>query len=495
MATTDIVEPPFFAMVGQFFDEACVHVENKLNQELPWHEDPAKKPLYIAGILNTIRTCDTIIEVSFPIKLDNGTTEIFTGWRSQHSHHVLPCKGGTRYAPDVDADEVKALASLMTFKCSLVDLPYSGGKAALKIDTKKYNVSELERITRRFTLELARKGMIGPSLDVLAPDVGTGAREMAWMADTYANTVGLGDNNALGCVTGKPISMGGVEGRTEATGLGVFYGVKNFLASEKNCKACGLDKPGIAEKKIIIQGFGNVGSWAMKYFEEAGAKVIGMIEYNVGLYNADGISYNDLNEYREKHGNLKGFPGAKEVDRVELMYEECDIFVPAALQRQITSKNVDKIKAHVIAEGANGPTTPYAHKELLKRNVMIIPDLYMNAGGVTVSYFEWLKNLNHVNYGRLNFKYEKESNIMLLESVTAAMGKNVSPTKKFADHMDGASERNIIYSGLEYTMEHAAKTMMEISERYQLGLDFRTAAYIAAVERIFAVHHLSGNIF
>nr|CDS25323.1 Glutamate dehydrogenase mitochondrial [Hymenolepis microstoma] len=495
MTNNGVIEPPFYEMVGMFADEAMVHVEKKVTTELPFKGSEKDKRNYIKGILMSMKPCDDILEFNFPIKLDSGEYEIIQGWRAQHSHHITPCKGGIRFAPDVNMNEVMALATLMTYKCSLVDVPFGGAKAAVKIDPSKYNVSELERICRRFALELAKKNFLGPNSDVPAPDVGTGQKEMAWIADTYANTVGFGDLNALGCVTGKPVEHGGVEGRTEATGLGLFFGIKNFVESAKNCKACGLDKPGIEGKRVIIQGFGNVGTYSCKFLQAAGAKIIGIIEIDTALYNPDGLDFKELDEYRNKNGSLKGFPGAKEVDRQELMYYECDILIPAALQRQITAKNVDKIKAKVIAEGANGPTSYYAHKQLIKRNVMVIPDLLMNSGGVTVSYFEWLKNLNHVSYGRLNFKYEKENTMCLLRIIESVVGKSVTPSSELSHRMDTASELDIVHSGLEFTIERASRQVMETAERYGLGLDFRLAAYIVAIEKVFHSLRACGNVF
>ncbi|KAH9282219.1 Glutamate dehydrogenase 1, mitochondrial [Echinococcus granulosus] len=495
MAPNETIEPSFHEMVQMFAKEGVPHVQKKLLAELPFKGSLTEKEHHIRGIMMSMEQCDDVLEFNFPIKLDNGEFEMIQGWRAQHSHHVKPCKGGIRFASDVNMNEVKALASLMTYKCSVVDVPYGGAKAGVKVDPTRYSLGELERICRRFALELAKKNFIGPTTDVPAPDVGTGEKEMAWIADTYANTVGLGDINALSCVTGKPVQYGGVEGRSAATGLGLFFGVSNFLNSEKNCKACGLDKPGIAGKTIIIQGFGNVGSYAFRFLQEGGAKIIGLIEIDTALYDATGLDFKELIEYRNAHGGVKGFPGAKEVDRKELMYHECDVLICAALQKQITAENVDKIKAKVIAEGANGPTTFYAHKQLLKRNIMVIPDLYLNSGGVTVSYFEWLKNLNHVSFGRLNFKYEKENAMCLLRNIELDLGKPVKLSKELSDRMKNASELDIVNSGLEYTMERAANQIMEVAERYNLGLDFRTAAYILAVEKIFYALHLSGNIF
>ncbi|MGH7507989.1 MAG: Glu/Leu/Phe/Val family dehydrogenase [Gemmatimonadales bacterium] len=433
-------------------------------------------------LLANIKACKNLFYTSFPIKRDDGRIEVMHAWRAEHSHHKLPCKGGIRYAEAVDADEVQALAALMTYKCALVDVPFGGAKGGIRLNPKRYSEEELERITRRYVFELVRKNFIGPGLDVPAPDVGTSSREMAWIADTYTQ-LRPGELDALGCVTAKPVSAGGIRGRVEATGRGVFYGVREVCRVAEDMKALGL-APGIEGKRVVVQGLGNVGYFAARFFQEAGAVLVGLAESEGAIANPKGLDLEKVMAYRRERRTVVDFPGATTLKRREDALElECDILIPAALERQITAENAGRVKARIVAEAANGPTTPEADEILGRRNVMVIPDAYINAGGVTVSYFEWVKNLGHVRFGRMQKRHEQGAHRRLLQAVEGVTGRSFTE-EEIAQVTHGASEEDLVNSGLEETMIGAYHPIREVRKRQRDEVDLRIAAMIVAIDKV-----------
>ena len=434
------------------------------------------------GILEQIKACNSVYQMRFPVKLDNGNIEVIEAYRVQHSQHKSPCKGGIRFSDEVNQDEVMALASLMTYKCAIVNVPFGGGKGGIKINPKKYSVYELEKITRRYTAELVKKNFIGPGIDVPAPDYGTGPREMAWIVDTYAS-LKPGDIDAAGCVTGKPVTQGGVRGRTEATGLGVFFGIREVCNMEDIMKKLGLTM-GIKGKTVVVQGLGNVGYHSAKFFSEAGAKVIGLSEQDGAIFNADGLNIEDVMKHKEENNTLLNFPGAtnlaKNSDALELA---CDILIPAALENVINGENAPRVKAKIIGEAANGPCTPEADDVFIQKGILCVPDMYLNAGGVTVSYFEWLKNLSHVRYGRMEKRFTENLNTRILGQLEELTGKRVGDdNREFIMH--GPEEQDLVHSGLEETMITATREIMEIWKNNPEIPDMRTAAYVSAINKV-----------
>jgi glutamate dehydrogenase (NAD(P)+) len=445
-----------------------------------------------ATLLANIKACKNLFYTSFPIKRDDGRIEVMHAWRAEHSHHKLPCKGGIRYAPDVDAEEVQALAALMTYKCALVDVPFGGAKGGIRLNPKKYSEGELERITRRFVFELVRKNFIGPGLDVPAPDVGTGPREMAWIVDTYTQ-LRSGELDSFGCVTAKPLSQGGIRGRVEATGRGVFYGVREVVSVAEDMKALGLS-PGLAGKRVVIQGMGNVGYFAAKFFQAGGAVLVGLAESEGAIANPKGLDLDQVVAHRKERGGILGFPGATDLARREDALElDCDILIPAALERQITAENAPRIKAKMVVEAANGPTTSEADEILAKRGIMVIPDTYINAGGVTVSYFEWVKNLGHVRLGRMQKRFEQGAYGRLLEAVEGITGRRFTAAE-IERLTHSAGEEDLVNSGLEETMTTAYYPIREVWKQHSGKLDLRTAALIVAINNV-AVSYQHLGIF
>ncbi|MCB1007610.1 MAG: Glu/Leu/Phe/Val dehydrogenase [Acidobacteria bacterium] len=454
----------FFDQVNQNFEKAAAYTKHP------------------RGLLDQIKTCNSVYHMAFPIEKDDGSIEVIHAWRAEHSQHKLPTKGGIRYDHRVNEDEVMALSALMTYKCAMVEVPFGGAKGGIRIDRRDYTEGELERITRRYTYELFRKGFIGPAIDVPAPDYGTSAKEMSWIADTYL-ALAQHDVNALGCVTGKPIGGGGVRGRKEATGRGVFFGICEACDDVADMKKLGLE-PGIAGKTVVVQGLGNVGYYAAKFFSEAGAKLVGLAEREGSIANPNGLDLDRVMAHRAETGSILGFPDAEDLpDRSSALELPCDILIPAALENQITSENAPNIQAKIIAEAANGPVSADASAELYARGVLIVPDMYLNAGGVTVSYFEWLKNLSHVRFGRMEKRFEERTNRRLLEVVQKLTGQSMSE-EEIVDFSRGASEEDLVNSGLEETMVTSYQKIREARRRHRDEPDLRTAAFIVAIDMI-----------
>ena len=451
------------------------------NDVMAYFDKAAALTDFEPGLLHQIKICNSVYKFSFPLEKD-GKLEVIEGIRVQHSQHKSPTKGGIRYSEFVNEDEVKALATLMTFKCAVVDVPFGGAKGGIKVNPRNYSEKQLEKITRRYTTELIKKSMIGAAIDVPAPDYGSGPREMAWIADTYA-TFKYDDLNSLGCVTGKPLGQGGIQGRTEATGQGIYFGLREALNNTEDMKKLGWST-GIDGKKIIVQGLGNVGFYAAKFCQEGGGIIIGIIEREGGILNENGLDVDAVLNHRKTLGSILNFPGAKNIeDPMSMLEMECDILIPAALENQITAENAANIKAKVIAEGANGPVTKDGEVILNKKNVMIIPDLYLNAGGVTVSYFEWLKNLSHVRFGRMEKRFQEVMNTELISSVEKLTGKSLDPRdRKFVSR--GADEIDIVRSGLEETMIYAYNEIREIKMSDKRIEDLRTAAFVSGIRKL-----------
>lgn len=434
------------------------------------------------GLADQIKLTNSIYRVQFPVEI-RGHIKVFTGWRAVHSEHRLPTKGGIRYAPEVDEEEVEALAALMSYKCAIVDVPFGGSKGGLCIKPQDYEVHELREITQRFAYELAKKGYISPSENVPAPDMGTGEREMAWISDSYRMTY-PDDINAIACVTGKPVTQGGIAGRTEATGRGVQYALQEFFRHEEDVRQTGL-KGGLGGKRIVVQGLGNVGYHAAKFLcEEDDARIVGVAERDGAIYCEDGLDVEDVAEYLKKSGGVSNFPGADYVkDSLKGLEIDCDILIPAALENQITLDNVDRIKAPLIAEAANGPVTYEADQKLCKSGKVVLPDAYVNAGGVTVSYFEWVKNVSHIRFGRLDRRLEENRGNHIVKLVSQMTGKDV-PDELARPLKEGPREVDLVRSGLEDTMRNAYQQIREIRHSRKNVSDTRTAAFVLAIDKI-----------
>ncbi len=447
------------------------------------------------GLVEKIRVCNATYTVRFGVRL-RGSIHTFTGYRSVHSEHMEPVKGGIRYSLAVHQDEVEALASLMTYKCAMVEVPFGGSKGGLCIDPTVWEAHELELITRRFAYELIKRDLINPAQNVPAPDMGTGEREMAWIADQYKR-MKTTDINGNACVTGKPLNAGGIAGRTEATGRGVQYALQEFFRHPEDMKAAGLTGT-LDGKRIVVQGLGNVGFHAAAFLsEEDGAKIIAVIERDGAVMNDAGLDIGLLHMHIRENGGVKGFPGATyEPDGAKVLEMECDILIPAALESVIHKDNAARVKAPLIIEAANGPITSEANDILQQRGCIIIPDLYANAGGVTVSYFEWVKNLSHIRFGRMQRRAEEARHHVLVDELER-LSKNKEIAWTLSDdfkknYLRGAGELELVRSGLDDTMRNAYGAMREVWHQRDDVPDLRTAGFIVAIGRIAAGYQAKG---
>ncbi|MDB2372851.1 Glu/Leu/Phe/Val dehydrogenase [Amylibacter sp.] len=434
------------------------------------------------GLAQKIKVCNSTYTVRFGVKL-RGDIHTFTGYRSVHSEHKEPVKGGIRFATSVNQDEVEALAALMTYKCALVEAPFGGSKGGLHIDPTQWEPDEIEKITRRFAYELIKRDLIHPSQNVPAPDMGTGEREMAWIADQFRR-MNTSEINADACVTGKPLNKGGIIGRVEATGRGVQYALQEFFRHKDDVKTSGLSGS-LAGKRIIVQGLGNVGYHAAHFLStEDGCKITAVIERDGAVINDDGININQLQTHLIENKGVKGFSGANYVSNgSEILEKDCDILIPAAMEGVINLSNAQRIKANVIIEAANGPVTAGADEILTAAGTIIIPDMYANAGGVTVSYFEWVKNLSHIRFGRMQRRQQASSNHILVEEMERLIGKPVSEDFK-NKFFKGAGELELVRSGLEDTMCTAYQQMHDTWRSNENIDSLRTAAYVLALTKV-----------
>ena len=447
------------------------------------------------GLEEKIRVCNATYTVRFGVRL-RGQIQTFTGYRSVHSEHMEPVKGGIRFSLGVNQDEVEALAALMTYKCALVETPFGGSKGGLCIDPRQYDEHELELITRRFAYELAKRDLIHPSQNVPAPDMGTGEREMAWIADQYMR-MNTTDINGRACVTGKPLNAGGIAGRVEATGRGVQYALQEFFRYPDDTAKAGLSGT-LDGKRVIVQGLGNVGYHAAEFLStEDGALITGIIERDGALVNEKGLNIQNVREFIAENGGVKGCSEGEYIaDGAVVLENDCDILIPAALEGVINLSNAERVKAPLIIEAANGPVTAGADEILRNKGAVIIPDMYANAGGVTVSYFEWVKNLSHIRFGRMQRRQEEARHQLVvdeLERLDKYLGDAWSMSPDFkAKYLRGAGELELVRSGLDDTMRTAYQAMQKVWHERDDVDDLRTAAYLVSIGRVADSYRAKG---
>lgn len=433
-------------------------------------------------LLQIIKACSSVLQVTFPVQLE-GRMETFTGWRAVHSTHRLPSKGGIRFSTTVDQLEIEALAALMTYKCAIADVPFGGAKGGVHLDPKRYTRNELELITRRYARELVTRGYLNPSTNVPAPDVGTGQREMAWIADTYKQ-IHPQDLHHSACVTGKPVAHGGIRGRNEATGRGVHYALREFFRHPQEVERAGL-QAGLAGQRVAIQGFGNVGYHVAKCLqEEDDARVVAIGAHDGFMVNEEGLAIQALQDHRQATGSLRGFPGGIFISAPERILEHpCTILIPAAIEGVIHQDNAPRIQARLVVEAANGPVTAAADQLLRQRGIALLPDVYANAGGVVVSYFEWIRNLSHIRFGRMERRYDEAQGLNLIRALEEMIG-HPAPAWVQTQLGRGADELDLVRSGLDDTMRQAFQEIVAVRDGNPRIDDYRTAAYVIALQKL-----------
>jgi glutamate dehydrogenase (NAD(P)+) len=463
---------PFFKQVNLYFDRAAAVVDAP------------------QGLLDHIKECNAVYHVSFPLRRDDGKIEVIHGWRAHHSQHRQPVKGGIRLSRHASEDEVTALAALMTYKCALLDLPFGGAKGAIRVEKDHYSDGELERIIRRYTFELVQRNCIGPNIDVPGPDMGISAREVAWISDTYSALI-RGDSPASAAITGKPLSQGGVRGRVEATGRGVYFGIREAVNHKGDMQSLGL-APGLDGKTVVIQGLGNVGYHAGRFLRNDGARIVGVVERDGAIFDEKGIDIDAVEEHRSMGGSITEIDAQVRLEKEQAqegLEWPCDILLPAAIENVIHEGNASRIRAKIIAEGANGPTTADASTELEERGIFLLPDLYLNAGGVTVSYFEWVKNLSRIRFGRMGRRFEAASNARILQAVETLTGSTFQ--EDVVDEVAvGASEEDLVNSGLEETMVSGFHEIRDFARSHDM--DFRSSAFAIAIRKVTIAYQERG---
>ena len=465
-------------------DTRPVAAEPSFNEGLSLTVDRALRHLDLpAGLPEQIKACDSVLQLHFPVRFDDGVLHIFRGWRATHSSHLLPAKGGIRYAICVDQDEVEALAALMTYKCALVDVPFGGSKGGVRLEPVRYSDRELELITRRFARELISRGYLSPGGNVPAPDMGTGAREMGWIADIY-RIMHPEEINALACVTGKPLTIGGIPGRTEATGRGVQFAVREFFRRPEDVALAGLEGD-LEGKRIVVQGLGNVGYHLARYLsEEDGALIVGVMTREGTVLDDGGIDVAGLRAHLDENGGVEGYPGGRtDLDADAFLAIPCDLLIPAAIEGQIHHGNAADVQARLVVEAANGPVTYGGDEILRQRGIPVLPDLFVNAGGVTVSYFEWIKNLSHIRFGRMDRRLDEGRGERIVSALEAMTGRSADASLR-AELISGADELALVRSGLDDTMRQAYDEISRTFHRNDEIDDFRTAAYVVALTKI-----------